>query len=406
MNVAYDVRVKSNGDYWKAHWRDAKGEPRSKSLGPKSRYGRRQAEAMARQLAVDLRLGVSRDGVAPRLSEWLRKYLELRTDLAESTRKAVEHTGRYLLAYFTADPPIDRVTRLDAASWKAALARGELRKANLYPKSDDQIAPLTRFQTHRKRMSDADKRKEPRPLSASSVVKHVRDARRIFEEATEENGVGLIGKNPFRRLAGTRPKPAKDWAFVSHEDLGRILDACPNDGWRALFALCRLAGLRRGEALDLMWRDVLWDQNRLVINARLERETTKKAKRMPPIEPARAPTGLTALLAEIHARAPEGAERVCAGVEGKLHRRAVEIIQRAGVIVYKKPFHCLRKNRCGEIARVFPQHVFKEWMGHDPEVAEQFYLRVEGDYYAAPNETQTLGQKEAQTAPVTRGSET
>ena len=204
MSEPYDVRLKSNGAYWQAFWVDAKGKPCSKGLGPKKKVSDRQARAKCRHIGVDLRLGVQRNGKSPRLSEWVEKYLLLRTDLDAKTRHLVDHTGRYLKAYFTNDPAIDAITRLDAADWRAALARGELRKAaNLYPKPAHQVCQATKF--NRKRKGE----RPPRPLSEATVAKHVRCAKRIFEEAAEENGLGLIDKNPFRKLSGRAPKPSK-----------------------------------------------------------------------------------------------------------------------------------------------------------------------------------------------------
>lgn len=228
------------------------------------------------------------------------------------------------------------------------------------------------------------------------MAKHVRCAKRIFEEAAEENGLGLIDKNPFRKLSGRAPKPSKTWAAITQDHLRHILDACPNDGWKALFALCRLGGLRRGEALDLQWQDVLWDQNKIMVNARLVKETTKKAKRVCPIEPARCPTGLTKILRDVFSAAPDGSTHVCAGVRtDDIDRDSKRIIQSSGIPAYAKPFHALRKNREGEVAAQYPQHVFTEWMGHDGEVAEKFYLRVEDTLYDPPPEPE-LAQKRAQ----------
>lgn len=367
---AFDVRVKASGDYWKGWWYDGSGRRRSRGLGPRAAFSRRQADARARQLSIDLRLKVRRDGPCPRLSEWVAQVLVLCQALDAKTLAILDHTGRYLKAFFTADPPIDRVTRLDAAGWRAALAAGQLRGANLYPKP--KVA--ARQAASRKKLEA----REPKRLSEATVAKHVRAAKRIFAEATEEDGVGLIDRNPFRKLSGRAPDPAKTWASVPAADLLRILDACPCDGWRALFALARFAGLRRGEALRLEWRDVLWNDNKLMVNQRLKRKTTKKTARVLPIEPARCPTGLHALLLGYFNAAPEGARRVCESVNADdLDRDSKRIVAAAGIAPYAKPFHALRKNRAGEIAAVYPMHVFKEWMGHDPDVAELYYLRVE-----------------------------
>lgn len=392
----FDVRLKSNGKYWQAVWRDVGGEIRGKSIGPKAEYSERQARARCRQIAVDLKTGARRSGVAPRLSVWFEQYKRQRTDVDPKTLALIDHTGRYLLAYFENDPPIDRITRADAADWRAALARGELReKANRYPKKVEDVAPATRYHAYRKRVEA--KAKQLRPLSPATVAKHVRAAKRMFEEATDENGVGHVDKNPFRKLSGRAPRAAKTWATVTRGDLDKIMDACPNDGWRCLFALARLAGLRRQEALNLRWVDVLWDQNKIQVEAELERETTKRAKRVCPVEPSRCPTGLYKILRDAFEAAPERAVRPCDGVSvDNIDKAAKRIVAAAGIPAYAKPFHALRKNRAGEIAAHYPQHVQEEWMGHDAEVAKEFYLRVEDDLYAPPP---PLAQNQAQTGP-------
>jgi len=387
----FDVKLKSNGDYWKAWW-NAPGGIRSKSIGAKAKYSRRQATALCRQMAVDLRLGRIQDARAvPKLSEWLAKYPTLRTGIAGSTRGLIEHTGRYLLEFFDNDPPIGAITRIDAAEWRGALSRGELAGANKFPKPAANTAPETRHHRYRKAL-DARTKKGPKPLSDATVAKHVRCAKRIFAEAAEQDGLGLIGRNPFNRLPGKAPKANKDWRQVSQGDLVRILDSCPNNGWRALFALCRLAGLRRGEALRLEWSDLDWAGNRMVVNAR-EPETTKKRIRTLPIEPARCPTGLTAKLHEWLGSAPEGSSLVCQGVgANNLDKNARAIIRRSGVGSYRKPFHALRKNRAVEIAAQYPQHILCEWMGHGAEVSQEFYLRVDAELYVAPEVAHSLDQ--------------
>jgi integrase len=398
MPQPYDVRLKSNGRYWQAFWFDEKGNPRARSIGPKAEYSETKARAQCRTLAVDLKLGRQRDGSAPRLSAWLDQYKRQRTDVDPKTMALIDHTGRYLLAHFTNDPPISRIDRADAADWRAALARGELRaKANVYPKRD--VAKTTRYQAYRKRLEA--RGAELKPLSEATVAKHVRTAKKIFEEATEEGGVGYIEKNPFRRLTGRAPRAAKDWAVVTRGDLDKILEACPDAGWRCLFALCRLAGLRRQEALDLRWADVLWDKNKLQVNATIDRETTKRAKRVCPIDPAKCPTGLAKILRDAFAIAPAGAVRPCESVStDNIDKAAKRIIANAGLLPYKKPFHALRKNRAGEVAAVYPQHVHEEWMGHDAEVAKEYYLRVEEDLYAPAPEAQTTAQTDPSKAPA------
>ncbi len=67
---------------------------------------------------------------------------------------------------------------------------------------------------------------------------------------------------------------------MTPDELTKLFDACPNIGWRVFLPLCRVAGLRRGEALDASWDDVDWNHQRLAVIAK---KTGKK--RVVPIEP-------------------------------------------------------------------------------------------------------------------------
>jgi len=89
------------------------------------------------------------------------------------------------------------------------------------------------------------------------VCLHVRNAKTIFNHAVRDD---LILLNPFGRLKSTAAEPDKDWKYVRLEELDKLLDACQNVGWKMLIALCRLAGLRRGGALQLLWSDINWEK--------------------------------------------------------------------------------------------------------------------------------------------------
>ena len=92
---------------------------------------------------------------------------------------------------------------------------------------------------------------------------HIRHARKMFNHALDDD---LITYNPFDRLGQNDPVE-KDWHYVTIEELDKLLDACKTRGWKTLIALCRLAGLRRGEALKLPWSGVDWQNRRLTVYA-------------------------------------------------------------------------------------------------------------------------------------------
>lgn len=359
-----DVNLKSNGAYWQAWWRDEKGRRLTRSIGAKAKLTRRQAQAKCRALAVRLMLdpqdvlGELAPRTAPRLSEWLERYARQHPHHSRATRYINEAAGNYLKRYFDHDPPIDRITRADAAEWRAALASGELS------------------------LDNANRCDAP---GEATVCKHVRAAKTIFAEAEDQ---GLLAANPFGRLRGTPPRPGRNWRQIDQADMKRILDACPNAGWRCLMGLCRFAGLRRGEALRLGWADVQWAGNRMIVNAD-QKVTTKSRPRTVPIELAKCPTGLTAILREAFEAAPDGAVLVCEGVNRTtVDLKVRQLLTASGVGIYAKPFHTLRKCCESSWAMRYPQHAVSEWLGHDITVSADHYLRVPEELYATAERAQ------------------
>ncbi len=349
----FDVRLKRNGDYWLAWWwhPTEMGRRVGKSLGHVDKLSQRRANAKCRQLAMDMSQGkVKPESEVPTLSEWLDIVAVRTAHLRDATRVLYNIAGNYLARFFDYDPPIDRINHGDADDWWAALASGELSLDNL--NRCDAPSPTT-------------------------ICKHVRTVKAIFNAAIPS----LLKVNPFENLTGHAPSPSKDWREVTHDDMAAILDACPNDGYRGLFALCRWAGLRRDEARQLRWGDVLWNTNRITVNARVKNATTKWHKRVCPIELRDKPTGLRELLRMWYDNAPAGNAGPCDGVHRhNLYVKVTKILNAAGV-VYTAPFHTARKCWETELSMKFPLHVVVAWLGNTFEVARKHYLRVPEELY-------------------------
>ena len=190
----------------------------------------------------------------------------------------------------------------------------------------------------------------------------------MFNQAVRDD---LIPFNPFDRLKGRAPEPDKDWKYVSLDELVKLLEACPNWGWRLVIALCRVAGLRRGEAVALTWDAVEWKQHRLRVIA----EKTGRL-RIVPIEPE-----LYDMLLEAFEQAEEGEERLCPISRHCLWRNFQVIRRRAGLPEWKDAFQVLRRNRETDWAQVYPQYVVSYWMGHDIKVSDRHYLQVPVELY-------------------------
>jgi len=237
-----------------------------------------------------------------------------------------------------------------AADWRAAMAKGKL-------------------------VLNQNKKK----IKEASVCIHIRNAKTIFNHAVRED---LVLYNPFDRLKGTAREPDKDWKYVTIEEMDKLLDVCPNWDWKLLIALCRLAGLRRGEALELAWSNIDWQNHRMTIIAQ---KTGRQ--RVVPIEPK-----LYELLLEAFEQAEEGDERTCRISKHCLWRNFQTIRKRAGLERWKDAFKVMRRNCETDWAQRYPQYVVSAWIGHSIEVSARHYLQVPEELYekvAAANRTQT-----------------
>lgn len=149
-----------------------------------------------------------------------------------------------------------------------------------------------------------------------------------------------------------------------------------------LIALCRLAGLRRGEALELTWSNINWEKHRLTIIA----EKTGR-RRVAPIEPK-----LYQMLLDAFDQTEEGEKRVCPVSKHCLWRNFQTIRRRAGLLRWKDAFKVMRRNCETDWAQVYPQYVVSAWIGHGIEVSAKHYLQVPEELYdkiAATNKVQT-----------------
>lgn len=348
MSSRSTVTLSSNGDYWQAQYYDLMGRRRAKSLGPKSKFSRRQAKVKCDRLAAEIQLNPAKalGSQAPKLGEFLDSYLSSRTDLKAGSLYLQDLTARYLQQFFGTEIRIDRITRAMATKWRTALAKGDLKQAR--------------------------KNHQYNSMNETTVCGRVVDAITIFNAAVADD---LIIVNPFDRLNHQAPKPDKQWHYVSMEELDKLLNTCPAPGWKALIALCRLAGLRRGEALSLQWSAIDWQNRRLTVYAQ---KTARHGgnKRIVPIEPK-----LFQILTEVRTTVPADQLRVCNVTSHSLWRNFQVIRKRAGLRAWSDAFQVMRRNAETDWAQRFPQYAVSEWLGHDIAVSAEFYLTVPEELY-------------------------
>jgi integrase len=347
------ITLGMSSGYWRAVWRDANGKRKFKSLGSVRRLTKKAATQMVRELAIrHATFPAARTGTrAPMLGSWVRAYLDSRKDLAEGTMKLHVKTCEYLETFFAREMKLDRIDRNAAAEFRLWLGA------------------LT------------DRRGNPQ-MTDTTVCAHIRNAKVVFGRAVARD---LIPFNPFDKVRGTPAAVEHNWAEIDTAATYRILAACPHTGWRCLFALCRWAGLRRGEAMRLTWADIDWAERTLsvlppMVNGR-RTASTKARRREVPMTPE-----LHDLLREAFDAADSGQPGPCAAVNpnrGNIHRDAQAIISKAGLPVYSKPFHTLRKCCETEWLSCHPAMTVAKWLGHSAAVAAAHYHRPTREQMAA-----------------------
>ena len=354
IKVHLKTRKVKGHTYYYLYWQGPDGKPVRRSMGNSRYISKRQANAFRGKAEADVNSRRNSEitlGQAPRLSIWAETYMQIRkADLAPGTIELYQQTISYLLEYFSNDPPMDRITATQAGLFKAALAEGALSHI-----------------TKRKAM-----------LSEATIDMHMRNSRAIFNKAIEGD---LIINNPFKNMP-RNIKAAKGWYYVTPKDFQAMLNASPSISWRLLLSLCRKAALRRGEAINLEWADIDFEQKIITVIAKEDWQPKDKEPRKIPIE-----QDLYNLLLEAYEAAQVGQKKVVNSIPSNLSRDLRELCRRAGVQEYSKPFHTLRKNCITDWASRFPVHVVKEWAGHaNMETTNKHYLQVsESEYKKASN---------------------
>ncbi len=295
------------------------------------------------------------------VGELCDQYLASRTDVRERTLSVYQQTRRNLVEFFGHEKPLTDLTEHDAEEWRRYLTEEGLAEA-----------------TARKR---------------------AQVAKQFLRSAVRRK---LIQSNPFAELKSNAvTNPARQF-FVSREVAEKVLAACPDCEWRALFSLARFAGVRiPSEALALQWQDVDWAESRILIHACKTERHAGKGSRWIPLFPE-----LVGPLQECFERAEPGSEFVVTRYRKRysnLRTQFGRIVRRAGLTLWPKPFQNCRATRATELAEIFPSHVVAAWLGHSERIAERHYLQVTNEHFqrAAQNPAQypaVLGRTEPQTA--------
>ncbi len=198
----------------------------------------------------------------------------------------------------------------------------------------------------------------------------------------------MIAENPFSELKGISAKANKEKLFfVTREMATKVLDECPNNERRLIFALARYGGLRcPSELVGLRWRDVDWAGQRLTIHAPKTEHHDGGGVRVIPIF-----TEMREYLDQAWEDADDGAQFVIANPvyrdpKANLRTHFIRIVKRAGVEPWPKLFQNLRSTRETELAENYPLHVACAWIGNTKTVAIKHYLQVTDSHFAKATE--------------------
>lgn len=319
------------------------------------------AEAVAWANGTEGRLRLSlvswdlADPVSPKLKSesgcllgpYLSEYIAGRTDVKESTRINYRQTRRLLVEHFGERMPLKAITAGDAKRWQRSL--------------------------HSRVVKPASESSPAEVMAPATISKHTKRAKTMFAEAVADR---LLTESPFASLKGGDESNAERHRFIDRSTAEKVLDACPDDDWRLIFALSRFAGMRcPSEVTRLTWSDVQFDENRLRI------DSPKTGLRFCPIFPELRPI-LDAAAMDRESDLVMN-RRLIRGyaVDANLATQFQRILTRASVKPWPKPFVNLRSTRRTELQENFPDHVINSWLGHSGAVASKHYLQVTDEHW-------------------------
>jgi integrase len=301
-----------------------------------------RAEAMMRCGEIQRELDATPLIEPDSIESWSHRFFAMCGKLTRETRQLYDLTFLRLIAHLGAGKRLDEVTDADARSFVAYLE--SLRKG------------------------------DGAAHSSSSINRHLRDAHRIWAIAIEAR---LTTTNPFASRAAKegRQKHRVGVAFsryVPLSELALLLKACPNESWRLVFQVARLAGLRRNEIERLEWGNIDLQARTITVEGDFEdgasREGTKKRRRVVPVVPE---------LYEVLANHPSRTGLLVDVPTDNFERAARGIVTASGVEFYGKPLHALRAAFENDMMDRHPIQDVAEWLGHSVEVAMRHYRQRE-----------------------------
>ena len=281
------------------------------------------------------------------LGEFLDAYIASRGDVKPRTRTNYEYARRELVGYFGAERPLTAITPGDADEFRRNM-----------------------------------KTRATKPLGDNTIRRHCGRAKEFFRAAVRKR---LVKESPFVDMKDCRVRSNRERDyFLTRVDAQKVLDACPTNEWKLIFALSRFGGLRcPSETLRLTWGDVDLSAGRMTVVSPKTEHHVGHESRVVPIFPELRPiiekayNEAQAAVGDDAVPSPDSPLVMRArGAGVNLRTQLERIVNRAGLESWPKLFHNLRATRQTELAADFPQHVVCQWIGNSEAVAMEHYLRV------------------------------
>jgi len=273
------------------------------------------------------------------LAAWIDGYIDDRTDIKPNTKRNMLMARNDLFKYCNSSMSIGDFSAYDAEKFR----RYQLKQG----------------------------------LAENTIRRRCKRIKQFFSAAQRKR---LINKNPFDGIPTSTVANPKRQQFINREDIKKVLDACPDNEWRLIFALARYGGLRiPSELYGLTWDDILWDKKRFVIHSPKTEHIEGKATRICPLFPEMEPC-----LMEAFQEAKTGQTKIInmdLSIASNLRTQAHRIIKRAGLVPWEKTFQNLRASRETELVEDFPIHVVTEWLGNSPDIARKHYLQTHEEHF-------------------------
>jgi len=413
--IALHKVKRKKGDCWCLRWFGKDGKRYCETIGSTADLTKRNAKLLQREKQSKMDGGTIRPDKPKKMTldkfaqiykirraqgDGGRGYVRGAPKLAATTIESHGMTLRYLIEHFGENRLLESIALPDAEAFVDALEASKLIGARTVEV------------------------KREWGMGPQNVRKHIRNCKTIYNWAIL---FGFATANPFVRL-DSKPLPTNPNHYLPQIDFERIIErldreiicykrlvtrtermlaaASPNEqgvlrqrrrrltdrlaslpGWRVMFALCRLGGLRRGEALMLPWsgkavdRDeqehwvgVDWNKKRIHLVA-----VKTKMFRVIPIRPR-----LLEILVDAFNEAEEGAKTVTALTPHNMTRQAQAIVKAAGLTPWPKIYQAMRSSCENDLKQQgVAEATYAVWMGHSIAVSRQSYTAPLESEFAA-----------------------